>query len=226
MITLGQIKAARALLGWTQERLAQLAGISLPAINNIERGITTPRRETLQQIEAAFTEAGIDFIDYTGVRLRPPELETRIIDGPNWLKEYDELIVTHMRSAEDLICQLSCDEQLWMTYGSTTNHHYIDHRNTIGFKERIIVPKNTGFVTNQRSVYRHIDPMHIGSVSWQVFDTYTAQIIWSRQQIVLIRSHALADSQRRLFDVLWNESKPFSGDEWSKLEKWDYTGNH
>ncbi|MBP9868706.1 MAG: helix-turn-helix transcriptional regulator, partial [Alphaproteobacteria bacterium] len=48
MIVLTQIKAARALLGWTQENLAKVAKLSLPAVNNLERGLTTPRRETLE----------------------------------------------------------------------------------------------------------------------------------------------------------------------------------
>lgn len=224
MITLSQIKAARALLGWTQERLAQVAGLSLPAVNNLERGLTTPRRETLQHIETALSAAGIDFIDHSGVRLRPPELETRIIEGPDWLHQYDDILIGHMRHANDEICQFSCDERLWMVYGSTTNHHYIDHRNQVGFKERIIIRANADFVTNKRMVYRTLAPDYFGSISWQIFDAYVAQILWDRQQIILTRSSVMAEAQQRLFTLLWQEAEPFSDAAWARVQKWDYPG--
>ncbi|MCB9965157.1 MAG: helix-turn-helix transcriptional regulator [Rhodospirillales bacterium] len=220
MITLIQIKAARALLSWTQENLAQAARLSLPAINNLERGLTTPRRETLISIENALTQAGIDFIDQRGVKLRPPELETQIIEGPDWLKKYDDIIISHMNGPDDEICQFSCDERLWMTYGGTTNHHYIVHRNRVHFKERILVPQNQSFVTNLQSVYRYHNDQLFKDVSWQVFGPYVSQIVWRRQQIILTRSVALAEAQLAIFNELWGSAKNFTDAQWNKLEKW------
>jgi transcriptional regulator with XRE-family HTH domain len=221
MIVLTQIKAARALLGWTQEDLAKVAKLSLPAVNNLERGLTTPRRETLEAIEAALVTGGIDFIDQSGVRLRPPELDVKLIEGQNWLTEYDDLIISHMNGPDDEICQFSCDEHLWMVYGPTTNHYYIFHRNKTHFRERILVPESQSFVTNLRHVYRCYKNNLFGSVSWQVFGPYVAQIVWARKQIVLTRSWPLADAQRALFDELWGLGKPFSDEQWDKAQKWE-----
>lgn len=220
MITLTQIKAARALLNWTQENLARAASLSLPAINNLERGLTTPRRETLLSIEKALVDAGIDFIDRSGVKLRPPELETQIIEGSDWLKKYDDIIISHMNKPDDEICQFSCNERLWMTYGGATNHHYIVHRNKVHFKERILIPQRQDFVTNLRSVYRYHNDELFKQVSWQVFGAYVAQIIWMKQQILLTRSPVLADAQRAIFNELWFSAKKFTDAQWKKLEKW------
>lgn len=63
MITPSQIRAARALLGWKQTDLAAAAEVSEISIKNIERGTTDPRGSTLGKIQAAFTAAGVQFLD-------------------------------------------------------------------------------------------------------------------------------------------------------------------
>lgn len=68
MITAGQIRAARALIGWKQSDLASASGISEISIKNIERGATDPRSSTLDAIQKAFTKAGVVFLDPGDVR--------------------------------------------------------------------------------------------------------------------------------------------------------------
>ncbi|MFN7224804.1 MAG: helix-turn-helix domain-containing protein [Paracoccaceae bacterium] len=82
MITGQQIRAARALLGIDQKRLAELAGISVPTIQRMEtskgnvRGIV----ESLTRIIDAFDRAGIELIAENassasggrGVRMKHP----------------------------------------------------------------------------------------------------------------------------------------------------------
>lgn len=220
MIVVTQIKAARALLGWTQNDLAKHASLSLPSINNIERNLVSPRYETLKAIEQALIEGGVDFIDQSGVQLRPSELNIEIIEGPNWLGEYDKYIISEMKSAESEIVQFSCDEQNWMIYGSTTNHLYFEHREKTSFRERIIIPKSQKFVTNLRSVYRCYDDELFGEINWQVFGPYFSQIIWSQQKIILIRNTRLADAQRAIFNKLWSDASPLTDAQWEKFKKW------
>lgn len=58
-----QIRAARALLGLTQEELASLSDISLPTIKDFERGIRVPRRRTLRDLRQTLEGLGIQFLD-------------------------------------------------------------------------------------------------------------------------------------------------------------------
>lgn len=62
MISSRQIRAARAMAGWTQDRLAGAAGLSLAVVNNVERDVTDPRRSTLDAIQRALEGAGIEFL--------------------------------------------------------------------------------------------------------------------------------------------------------------------
>ena len=69
-----QCRAARALLNWSQEDLVRASGITKKTIADFERGATTPRANTLSQIQAALEAMGIDFVngDGPGVRISRP----------------------------------------------------------------------------------------------------------------------------------------------------------
>jgi DNA-binding XRE family transcriptional regulator len=75
-VSIRQIKAARALMAWSQEQLAQAADVSLPTIKRLEAndGPLGGRSETGARIQAALQRAGVEFIDENGggpgVRLR------------------------------------------------------------------------------------------------------------------------------------------------------------
>jgi transcriptional regulator with XRE-family HTH domain len=73
MATIEQIKAARALLRWSQEDLAAQAGLSVPTIRRFEApGKSRVSGEARLKMEAALEAAGIVFTngDEPGVRLR------------------------------------------------------------------------------------------------------------------------------------------------------------
>lgn len=72
MITTRQIRAARALLGWTQRQLADRAILSINTIRLIERGAVDPRSGTLQAVRRALEDGGVEFTAGEGVRLAHP----------------------------------------------------------------------------------------------------------------------------------------------------------
>ena len=64
MITSGQIKAARALLGLTVVQMAKLAGIGFTTMVRMESadGVPAGNVKTLTAVKAAVEKAGIEFI--------------------------------------------------------------------------------------------------------------------------------------------------------------------
>lgn len=78
-ISIRQVKAARALLGWSQDDLAAASGVSVPTIARLESvdsdGIGG-RATTADAIRAALEAAGVVFIPENGggagVRLAKP----------------------------------------------------------------------------------------------------------------------------------------------------------
>jgi len=91
LITSFQMRAARALLGIDQKRLAELAGVSLPTVQRMEasdgnvRGVV----DSLVKIVDALNRAGVELIGENarsesggrGVRLKQPGPPPRS-DGP------------------------------------------------------------------------------------------------------------------------------------------------
>ena len=64
MITSRQVRAARALLGWTQEMLADEALIALTALKRLESESYKPVNDnTRHQVMKALEAAGIVFLD-------------------------------------------------------------------------------------------------------------------------------------------------------------------
>jgi transcriptional regulator with XRE-family HTH domain len=82
MISSGQLRASRALLGIDQRRLAELSGLSLPTIQRMEAsdGVIRGHVDSLMKLVAALDTAGIELISEgamssgggRGVRLKGP----------------------------------------------------------------------------------------------------------------------------------------------------------
>lgn len=63
IINADQIRAARALLNWSQSDLASRTDLAAPTIANIELGKQNPGKNTLEKIISAFNINGIEFTE-------------------------------------------------------------------------------------------------------------------------------------------------------------------
>jgi transcriptional regulator with XRE-family HTH domain len=74
MITGAQVRAARALLGWTAKELARKANIGISTVQRIENAAGPPNVQVanLASIQATLEAAGIEFTngDAPGIRMR------------------------------------------------------------------------------------------------------------------------------------------------------------
>lgn len=71
-----QVRAARALLSWTQEQLADAVGITPQTVRLLETGQRTPFSRTLRAIKQTFENVGIVFVSEgkgVGVMLFAPD---------------------------------------------------------------------------------------------------------------------------------------------------------
>jgi transcriptional regulator with XRE-family HTH domain len=81
-VSIRQLKAARALVGWSQEDTAAKSGVSVPTIKRLEasEGPIGGRANTGARIVAALEAAGVEFTngDQPGVRLGRRKGESRM----------------------------------------------------------------------------------------------------------------------------------------------------
>jgi transcriptional regulator with XRE-family HTH domain len=65
-LTPAQCRAARALLGWSQESLVEASQVAKKTIADFERGARFPRPRTLSDLRRGFESAGVIFIGGNG----------------------------------------------------------------------------------------------------------------------------------------------------------------
>lgn len=68
-LTASQCRAARALLMWTKEDLADRAGVARGTVVDFERGSRPTKRSTIEKLQRALTSAGVEFSAPAGVNL-------------------------------------------------------------------------------------------------------------------------------------------------------------
>jgi len=73
-----QIRAARAMLGWSREQLLKVSGISMSALLRMENDEVDSRSSTQHKVSMALAQAGIEFIRREdgafGLLLKEPEI--------------------------------------------------------------------------------------------------------------------------------------------------------
>ncbi len=102
MITIEQCRAARGLLGWTQQDLANASGLSKTAINNFEKRHSDIKAESLRAIRLAFETAGIEFQSDNGLRQRKKQVEV-LHGSEGFTRLGDDIIQTLTEQDGELI---------------------------------------------------------------------------------------------------------------------------
>lgn len=74
MITPAQCRAARGLINWSQQQLADAARVGVVTVRQFETGASQPRNATLDVLQRALEAAGVIFVaengEGPGVRLK------------------------------------------------------------------------------------------------------------------------------------------------------------
>jgi transcriptional regulator with XRE-family HTH domain len=207
MISVGQIKAARGLLEWTQMDLAEATGLHLNAINNVERRHGLPRQETIDLIQMAFEDRGIRFKGLTGVEIVQESLEIRKVSGMDFIRILtDDILITLKKPDDELVAVLP-DERLFLI-DSKQNDRYYKAKARLGFSHRLILSKEEGQTFAGTKEAKYLPEAILGKVSYQVYGDKFVLINWDVPELVMIRSLSLANSFRRQFEYLWQQAVP------------------
>ncbi len=207
MITIQQVKAARALLDWKQSDLADACGLSLTAINNLERGIGSPRVETIQVIRHTMETAGIEFTDGEGVRKRGEIIEVHVFEGPKFITQMNDYGFPFLKAAgEGMLCGI--DERKFVEYGKYEVKRYEDFVHSEKISERIIIRENDTFILSEPHAYRWVSEGLIGKVPYMIFGEVFILIMWDIKKTICIRNPSLTDSFMRQFEFLWGMGMP------------------
>lgn len=210
MPTIEQIRAARALLGWSQHDLAEKADLSQTGIARIENGTNQPNTKTIEKIKAAFDAADIEFIDNSGVKTKP-EGRVNIYSGHagfvEFLENVYEVLGKHPDNKEVLVNNVSEDEFLkWE--GDYANTHQARMRQLNARFKIVIQEGDNNFTAEQYAQYKWIPNSVFSTISFYIYTDNTALINFEEKNVTVyvIKSKAIADFYREEFEKVWRKA--------------------
>jgi transcriptional regulator with XRE-family HTH domain len=207
MIDFRQIRAARALLNWSQADLAQAAQMATSSIKNIESENSTARKETLALIHDAFDRNGIEFLPGTGVRLKNDIVAVH--DGKNATAALLDSIYAHAQTSVDReVCIIGLDETFSVeTDGLLLLANHIDRLTKAGIRERILTCEGDTRFLNAPESYRWLPRQYFtrNAPIYIYGDRIAIHTGSLKRRTVIVEQRALAMHLRMLFALLWDK---------------------
>ena len=209
MITVKQIKAARALLGWKQSDLAKISGLSLPAINNIEREISTPRADNLELIRQSFEQHGIEFNDQTGVNLKGEQLRILKFEGTEGLQKLlDDVYMSLSKTSEKKeVLIFGVNENFFTQRLGKNLQAHIERLKKANIAERLLISEADDYLVADKKSYRKLPQEVFSETPFYVYDGKCAFVLWGPPlRVILIQNSALSESFAKQFEFNWNQA--------------------
>ena len=207
MITREQMKAASALLDWSQKDLAEKSGVSEPTIKLIETAKIHSKPNTLQQIQESIEAAGIEFLPQNGVRFRDDLLTVIEKEGEEdniYLRLLDDMYYTlkgtHGEILHSFIDNALSPPEVFTKEGllradGITFRHLVRHGDThlvYPLDEYRYLPKGS-YLNNPVAVYGDKVAFNVISKTHK-----------NESAIIIIRNKQIAEIKRREFQILWD----------------------
>jgi len=210
-----QIKAARALLDWSQDDLAAASNLSVATIRKIESGHISPRGKTNDDIKRAFENADLEFIEPGGVRHRPDDI--KIYQGAEGARAFfDDVYKTAKDRGGDYISVCPSDNRHFTKLLGDYREIHITRMAAIKASAHvkcILTEDRHSVPATSYCEYRWIPTSYINSVPFYVYDdkyAILADEIEASAKITVIRSRIVAAAFRQQFYSMWDKATPLN----------------
>jgi transcriptional regulator with XRE-family HTH domain len=210
-----QSRAARALLDWSRQDLADRAKLSLSAVTTFENETRQPETSTLNAIRAIFDTAGIEFLPGGGVRPKQEEME--VLTGHAGLCRFLDDVYAHLSSQGGRVLVTGVEEDQWTQNLADYSPFHIA-RMTKLFAERddievlsLLQDGDSNFKSSGYCQYRWQPRDVFDKVPFYVYGDNLGIILFDatpQLKIFLIRSATVAAAYRNQFDTMWQAAKP------------------
>ncbi|PCJ99132.1 MAG: hypothetical protein COA45_06735 [Zetaproteobacteria bacterium] len=212
MPTIEQIRAARALIGWSQGELADQAGLSQTGIARIENGTNQPNSTTIEKITNAFDRADVEFIAESGVKKRTGEV--KILRGASGFSSFlDDVYETAVRYGTKekptsvFLSNVVHENWIkWMGDNKWKNHTDRMYKNRDIMDVRIITKEgDTNFPASSYSQYKWFPERLFNDKSFYSYHDRLAFLNFKDNDVEIIIMHHsdFADGYKNLFKIAW-----------------------
>jgi DNA-binding XRE family transcriptional regulator len=211
MISAQQIKAARAMLDWSQDMLAQASGLSPNTIISLEKGNLSPRSAT--EVKKAFEKEGFEFHGKSGVNRRYDEIRTyEGIDATE--KFYDDMLSTVREKGGDIFAIYKSQEIFFNSLGieGAINLNRLDELNKFANLQCLLTEARELFAPDSACQFRAVIDFQRGPWSLLTYGDKHAIVLKKNADFVYIvmRSVEIVQTCIKEFMPLWNKALPLA----------------
>ena len=207
MIDDKQLRAARALLDWSQDTLASKAGIARATVKNIENGTTLPRMESANAIRTTLEGAGIEFLSGSGVRIRDNMIQT--FEGKSAARLLVEDIYETLRDKGGEILIAFLDEERGIKdLGEEFLAEQGEKRRKANITHRLLIHPDEKNIIAPLETYRIIPPEYFSHHPFFVYGQKLALLsLEPTARVVILTDERFAHSARLLFNFVWDRTE-------------------
>ena len=208
-ISAEQIKAARALLGWSQEDLATAAGISTATIFNLEKGHLSFR--SVSEVKQAFERSGIEFLPHDGLRRRAEDIV--ILQGRDSVERFVADVARIVGPQDQLLGSFRTEETFWRSLGLVDAHgQQIDQMLTQLPNIKLLIAElsQPELLLPYGSV-RSIAAQQLSPIPTFIYGDRHALALTEGlpyPKFIIFQSASMALSYRSHFNILWDQAMP------------------
>ena len=198
-----QIRAARAMLDWSQQDLAEAAGVSKDTVKNYELSHNKPNTQTLERITDALDKMGIVFTP-GGVQRRRNEVLT--LKGREGFHRFYDLVYQEVKESEiKEVCVSNVDERKFMEWASDILDVHSQRMQNIATHFRILIEHGDEyFVATEYAQYRWMSEDHFLSIPYYVFGNKVALILFQEEPVIyILPEREISLAYRKQFDAMW-----------------------
>ena len=206
-----QIRAARALLDWNQQALADKVGMTKHTISKIERGDITGGAKTLDNIFKVFIQAGIEFTEGEGVKRSSGSIFSYkgYNDFQTFYADIDNTATQHPEKDVLVTSVAEKDFLKWMSKSTQKNHLAAIKNANIQYK--ILIGENDTKTPGKQfnAEYKWIPKDQFYSVPYYVYGDKVALISFEKDDVdvFVIQHKSIVDLCRRQFQEMWDRAK-------------------
>lgn len=206
-INAGQIRAARAVLDWSQDDLAEHSGLSVATIRKIESGHLSPRGATMQAIASAMESAKVEFIAPMGVNLRTNDVT--VIESDESYSDLMENIWQTLREKGGEVLFMFCNNAV----ASDEQVELQIKMRKAGIRFRFLCEEGNTYMHYPLAEYRWVPKQYYKSNLQIVYGNKVAVCLYKGQafekvaKVIVVESPALAETTRNTFEFFWDNSR-------------------
>jgi transcriptional regulator with XRE-family HTH domain len=205
-ITPMQIRAGRALLGWTQKQLAEATGLASATILSIENKTSNMSDSSAELIFKALTDGGVHFIGNTGVSLA--EADFKVYEGKEGFKAFYDELYEVLKVNGGIVRISGVDENQFAAHldEKFTNNHIERVKKLDAIVVKAIISDGIKNTKLPYVSYKVMQSAFFTSIPTYIHGDMIAHILWEPElKVICIFNKDLAKAHALQFELIWEK---------------------